>query len=46
MGDDYDNTGYRVIIEEAAPEACKLGAFVRQYLARNGFVDVNVVTEW
>lgn len=43
---DYDSTGYRVIIEEAAPDACKLQAFVREYLAKNGFVDVDVVTEW
>lgn len=41
-----DNTGYRVWIEEADPAAYRLRDFIREHLARHGFVDVDVMLEW
>lgn len=38
--------GWRVWIEEAAPEADKLKEFVRDDLAEHGWPGVEVVTEW
>jgi hypothetical protein len=44
--DDEGSEGDRVWIEEAAPDAYELQAFVRAYLARRGFPGVEVRTEW
>lgn len=41
-----DNTGYRVWIEEADPASYRLRDFIREHLARHGFVDVDVMLEW
>jgi hypothetical protein len=37
---------YEVQIEEAAPDAGKFQAFVAEYLEKQGFKDVVVLTEW
>ena len=37
---------FRVNIEEASPEAYELGQYVVDYLAKRGFPDVEVRTEW
>lgn len=37
---------YRVIIEEAAPDACELQEYVEFELFQRGFKDVEVTTEW
>ena len=39
-------TGYRVWIEEAAPEAYLLKEFVSLYLDAHGFKNVEIYTEW
>lgn len=47
--DDTGASGYTVYIEEAAPDAWALRAFVREYLAEAGFGnvgDIDVVTAW
>lgn len=40
------HAGWRVWIEEAAPEATELQTFVRGDLALHGWPGVEVVTEW
>lgn len=45
----FDDVGFassRVVIEEAAPDAHKLQAFVRQYLTKKGYRNVEVITRW
>ena len=37
---------YRVMIEEASPDAYKLAVYVRDWLAKRGWTDVEVLTEW
>jgi hypothetical protein len=44
--DNHDYRGYRVNIEEAAPDAYELQRFVAAYLAKRGFPGVEVRTEW
>lgn len=44
--DDAGNAGWRVWIEEAAPEATELQNFVSGDLAEHGWPGVEVVTEW
>jgi hypothetical protein len=42
----YGLQGLTVCIEEASPHAHELQSFIREYLADNGWKDVEVVTEW
>lgn len=44
--DHEGRAGWRVWIEEAAPEADQLKEFVRGDLAEHGWPGVEVVTEW
>lgn len=41
----YGDSGYRVIVEEAAPENPDFQKFIREDIQKFGF-DVEVVTEW
>ena len=43
---DGGDAGYRVWIEEADPGAINLRNFILDHLAKAGFVDVDVITEW
>ena len=43
---DDGGEGFRVNIEEAAPDAYELRRFIEAYLAKRGFPDVEVKTEW
>ena len=43
---DLGETGYRVYLEEAAPEAVELRRFVCDHLATAGYPGVEVITEW
>jgi hypothetical protein len=43
---DSGTVGWRVLIEEAAPDAAALQIFVREYLREQHLYDVEVVTEW
>lgn len=43
---DEGRSYYRVMIEEASPDAYKLGVYVRDWLAKRGWTDVEVLTEW
>jgi hypothetical protein len=43
---DEDDFGYRVLIEEAAPDAYHLQKFIANYLDEHGFSYVEVMTEW
>lgn len=40
------DTGWYVVIEEAAPNAIELQTFIRRWLADHGYRDVQVATEW
>lgn len=44
--DDLGNEGDTVIIEEAAPDATRLQAWVAEYLKQNGYANTEVVTQW
>jgi hypothetical protein len=44
--DAAGDMGFRVWIEEAAPDAYELQKFVAAYLAKRGFPGVEVKTEW
>lgn len=45
--DDATHTGYRVYIEEAAPDGCPLlVGWIETKLGERGFTDIEVVTEW
>lgn len=43
---DEGRSYYRVMIEEASPDAYHLGVYVRNWLAKHGWTDVEVLTEW
>jgi hypothetical protein len=43
---DTDHRGFRVYIEEAAPDCAHLSAFIANYLQERGYSEVDVVTEW
>ena len=43
---DEGRSYYRVMIEEASPDAYKLGVYVRDWLAKRGWTDVEGLTEW
>lgn len=44
--DNHGDWRYVVNVEEAAPDEYELQNEVAQRLARNGYADVDVVTEW
>lgn len=44
--DDDGSESYGVIVEEASPESRLLGEVIAKYLFDNGFLNVEVVTEW
>ena len=44
--DSRGDSGYRVNLEEASPDAWEFRAFIREYLWSHGFPDVEVRTEW
>jgi hypothetical protein len=46
LADDVVNVEWRVIIEEAAPDAYAFRALISEELAKRGFGRVVVVTEW
>jgi transcriptional regulator with XRE-family HTH domain len=39
-------SGYRVYIEEAAPENHEFKKFIMEHMATNGYENIEVVTEW
>ena len=43
---EYGSFGYRVYIEEADPNNLELQAFIGGELAKLGFPEVTVLTEW
>jgi hypothetical protein len=40
------DAGYRVYVEEAAPESYELARFIGDHLAKHGFPNIDVRTEW
>lgn len=44
--DHTGRIGFRVIIEEAAPDAHELQEYIAERLAEMGTPDVEIVTEW
>lgn len=44
--DEYGEITYRVEIEEVAPDAYKLAEYVAKHLAKQGYKDIEVHTEW
>ena len=45
-GNETTTAEWRVLIEEASPDAYTFGTLVAEELARHGFPNVSVVTEW
>jgi hypothetical protein len=43
---DVTTIEWRVLVEEASPDACQFRALVAEGLARRGYPFVTVVTEW
>lgn len=44
--DETGRVGFRVLVEEAAPEAYDLQGYIACRLAEMGYPDVEVLTEW
>ena len=44
--DDLGDTGYRVVIEEAAPDNTEVAKFIADELAMYGYRDIEIRLEW
>jgi len=44
--EDDGSTGWRVYIEEASPTAAALCDYIAEKLAKAGFADIEVISEW